>query len=109
MIITFVSGFVNQNIIAGPNIILNLEVLQEYIAQQLSIEPAALQRFLVSFYEDEVHERAVRNLNLQVLNASHSHHICRALSGSKPFEHDTTVGIRMSALIVPVRTERHKR
>lgn len=65
--------------LVDPHIILHLDVLQANISQRLYFNPHILQRFLVSSYDDELKERADRDLIVPVLNASQIHYICQVL------------------------------
>lgn len=64
----FVGSFVSQDILAHLTAIPHRDVLLENIAQRFDVNPAALNRFLLTSYENELHEFSEKDLNVQALN-----------------------------------------
>lgn len=99
----FFGIFLNQNTIADQTVIAHQDVLQANISHRFSVNTAALQSFLVTSYDDEVHESSAKDLNVQAQNTDQIHYIWQVLLRSEIFDHYKTVRNHMYALIGPAR------
>lgn len=95
----FARVFLKNDRLADQTVILHQCAWQANIGQRLVVNAAALQRFLVPSYDNEVHEHTVRDLNVETFNSTQMNYICSVFLHNKLVEQYTKLSSNMCAFI----------